>query len=211
MSEQHITQWVNTYLDGELSSHLVRLVETHLVECQACREEFKSLRQLSGILQEAPLPEQISPERFASQVALRLPPRPVTPIRNKALEVGWWLVPIGLMALLILIQVTFAFSDWISTGIDLGFISNTAGWALFSSSQAAQFTSALGQFGLLGGSSLEWATWSESLTRTIFSQITWQVSIAMLYLSWMVIWWARQKRQVPGQPLEAGSQPTVES
>jgi len=211
MSEQHITQWLNAYLDGELSSNLVRLVETHLVECQACREEFKSLRQLSGILQEAPLPEPVSPGRFASQIALRLPPRPVAPIRNKALEVGWWLVPVGLMTLWIFVQVTFALSDWISTGIELGFVRNTTGWVSFSSPQGAQFTSALGEFGLLGGSNLEWATWSESFTRTIFSQVTWQVSIAILYLSWIVIWWARRKPKGIGQPFEAGGQPTIES
>lgn len=210
MSEQHITQWLNAYLDGELSSNLVRLVETHLVECQACREEFKSLRQLSGILQEAPLPEQISPGRFASQVALRLPPRPVAPIRHKALEVGWWLVPVGLMTLWIFIHITFTLSDWLSTASNFGLVNNAAGLVLTISPEAARITPTLGEFGLLGGSNLEWATWSESFTRTIFSQFTWQVSIAILYLSWIVIWWARRKPKGIGQPFEAGSQPTVQ-
>lgn len=209
MSE-HITKWLNAYLDGELSGNLLHLVETHLVECQACRAEYQSLQQLSGILREAPLPEPISPARFASQVALRLPSRPGTPNRNKILEVGWWLVPISLMTAWIFIQTAFTISDWISTANSFGFANNLAGLFLSNSPESAQFTSALGEFGLLGGSSLEWAAWSESLTRTIFSQITWQVSIAMLYLSWMAIWWARHKRQGIGQPFEAKSQPTVE-
>jgi len=209
MSE-HITKWLNAYLDGELSGNLLLVVESHLVECQACREEYQSLQHLSGILQEAPLPEPISPARFASQVALRLPSRPGTPNRNKVLEVGWWLVPIGLMTAWIFIQTTFTINDWISTANNLGFTSGIAGMFLSSSPDSAQFTSALGEFGLLGGSSLEWAVWSESLTRTIFSQITWQVSIAMLYLSWMAIWWARQRREGVGQPFETGSRPTVE-
>lgn len=208
MSE-HITQWLNAYLDGELSSNLVRLVETHLMECHACHEEYRSLQGLSSILQEAPLPQAISPARFASQVALRLPTRPVVSSRNKVLDVGWWLVPIGLMALWIFVQMTFALSDWISTGIDFGFISNQAGWALFSSPQPAQFTSALGEFGLLGGRSLEWATWSESFTRTFALQVTWQVSIAILYLSWIAIWWAHRKPKGNGQIFDAGSQPVA--
>ena len=110
MSE-HITKWLNAYLDGELSGNLLLVVESHLVECQACREEYQSLQHLSGILQEAPLPEPISPARFASQVALRLPSGPVTPNRSKALEVSWWLIPIGLMTLWVFIQITFIFSD----------------------------------------------------------------------------------------------------
>jgi predicted anti-sigma-YlaC factor YlaD len=209
MSE-HITEWLSPYLDGELGGNLLHQVENHLVECQACREEYRSLQRLSGILQEAHLPEPVSPARFASQIVLRLPPRSVTLNRSKALEVSWWLVPIGLMALWIFIHITFALSDWISTASNLGFINNTTGLILSRSPEAARFASTLGEFGLLGGSELEWATWSESLTRTIFSQMIWQVSIAMLYLSWMAIWWARQRRREVSEFFEAGSRPTVE-
>jgi predicted anti-sigma-YlaC factor YlaD len=206
MSE-HISEWLGAYLDGELSGNLLHRVETHLVECQACGEEYRALQQLSGILQEAPLPELVSPARFAAQVALRLPPRSVGSKRNKALEVGWWLVPVGLMTLWIFIQITYTLSDWLSTASIFGLVSDAA---LSISPEAARFTSTLGEFGLLSGGSLEWAAWSESITRTLFSQFTWQLSIAMLYLSWIVIWWARQRRQGPGQLLEAGSRSTVE-
>jgi hypothetical protein len=111
------------------------------------------------------------------------------------------------MTLWIFIQITYTLSDWLSTASIFGLVSDAT---LSISPQAARFTSTLGEFGLLSGGSLEWAAWSESITRTLFSQFTWQLSIAMLYLSWIVFWWARQRRQGSGQLLEAVSRPTVE-
>ena len=57
------------------------------------------------------------------------------------------------------------------------------------------WTSTLGQFGMLEGDSLQWAETTESFTRNILPQFVWQVSIALLYLTWIAIWWARQTRQ----------------
>jgi hypothetical protein len=55
----------------------------------------------------------------------------------------------------------------------------------------AYWTSTLGQFGILTGDSLQWAKSTESYTRNILPQFIWQGSIAMLYLTWIAIWWAQ--------------------
>jgi hypothetical protein len=57
-------------------------------------------------------------------------------------------------------------------------------------------TSTLGQFGMLQGNSLRWAETTESFTRGLFPQIVLQAAVAMLYLTWIVVWWTRQTRQV---------------
>jgi hypothetical protein len=73
----------------------------------------------------------------------------------------------------------------------------------------AYWSSTLGQFGILSGSSLQWAEITEAFTRATVPLITWQVSIALLYLSWMAIWWARHTRRESGGPFGSGSKPTV--
>ena len=92
----HVLELLGAYLDGELHNGQLRKVEAHLDECQTCQEEYQALQALSATLQEAPLPDFPSPERLAADVALRLPRKPVVPVRRKALELGWWLVPVGL-------------------------------------------------------------------------------------------------------------------
>ena len=91
----HIIELLGAYLDGELHNGQLRKVVAHLDECMACQEEYQALRALSATLREAPLPDFPAPERLAADVALRLPRKPVTPARQRALEIGWWLAPVG--------------------------------------------------------------------------------------------------------------------
>jgi len=57
---------------------------------------------------------------------------------------------------------------------------------------------------------LQGAETLESFSRTAIPGIFWQVSIALLYLCWIAIWWARHTRQELGQLLESGNLPPVE-
>ena len=50
----HVTEWLNAYLDAELHGSQLQHVEAHLAECQACQSELESLERLSGLLQESP-------------------------------------------------------------------------------------------------------------------------------------------------------------
>ena len=198
----HVMDLLGAYLDGELHNGQLRKVVAHLDECQACQEEYQALRALSATLQEAPLPDFPSPERLAADVSLRLPRKPVVPVRRKALELGWWLVPVGLVVTWIFISTTVLVSNVVTAAGGFGLLDSASAW-LVAGSPGANYSAFLGQFGLLEQGSLEWFTISESFTRTFISSIFWQVAIAMLYLSWLAIWWARYTRQGLGQPLES--------
>jgi len=60
----HVTEWLNAYLDGELKGKQHHQVEEHLVECDTCQAELESLQSLSALLQEVPEAEFTSNEHF---------------------------------------------------------------------------------------------------------------------------------------------------
>ncbi len=199
----HVIELLGAYLDGELHNGQLRRVTAHLDECQSCQEEYAALRALSLTLKEAPLPDFPSLERFAADVALRLPRKPVVPVRRKALEIGWWLAPVGLIATWIFISTIFVVSDMVSAANGFGLLSSASDWLVTGSSGGANYSAFIGQFGFLETESLQWFTRTESITRNVITNVFWQVAIGMFYLSWLAIWWARHTRQGLGQPLES--------
>ena len=205
----HILDLLGAYIDGELHGGQLRKVEVHLAECPTCLEEYYALQALSATLYEAPAPDFPSSERFAADVALRLPRVSHKPLRTKALEVGWWLVPVGLIAAWIFVNTTTLVSNAITAAGDFGLLDNASAW-LITGPSGAGFSAFVGQIGLLEGGNLEWFTFSESFTRTFISSIFWQIAIAMLYLGWFAIWWARHTRHGSGGAIDSGSRPTVQ-
>ena len=117
-------------------------------------------------------------------------------------------MPVGLVAAWIFFSTATLLSNVVTTASEFGFLDSTSAW-LVTGPSGANYSAFLGQFGLLAGNSLEWAELTETFTRTNVSQIFWQVSIAVLYLSWLAIWWARHTRQRFGRPFDGGSRPTV--
>jgi len=202
MSNKHVTEWLNTYLDGELHGNRLHQVEEHLAECEACQAEFESLQGLSGLLQEIPAPEFTSPERFVSQVNLLLPQKRIATSKNQLFEAGWWMIPVGILAVWVLISTTTLLSNVVSTADNFGLLDNTTASWISSPSDTVDVTSTLGQFGVLRGDGLQWAEMTENFTRNAWPQIVLQVSVALLYLTWFAIWWARHTREGHGQLLE---------
>jgi predicted anti-sigma-YlaC factor YlaD len=192
---KHITELLNAYLDGELKDSQIQHVETHLVECQDCRGELEALARLSSLLHEVPTPEFTPSERFAAQVNLRLPHRLTSAPKNKSLEIGWWMIPVGLLGSWIFIGTTFLVNKILSVANGLGLLAGVSDWLSFDSVSQANLSVRLGQFGVLSGNDLHWAVSTEAFTRTSLPLIIIQVSIAFLYLSWMAVWWARRRRQ----------------
>jgi hypothetical protein len=197
----HILKLLGAYIDGELSGGQLRKVEAHLDECQSCLEEYYGLQALSATLLSAPVPDFPFPERFAADLALRLPRKPVKPMREKALEVGWWLAPVGLIVTWIFISTIFLVSDMVSAANVLGLLNSTSDWLVSGSSGGAQTAALIGRFGFLEAETLQWFTFSEGFTRNLITNIFWQVAIGMFYLSWLAIWWARRTRQGLGVAL----------
>lgn len=205
----HIFDLLGAYLDGELHGGQRRKVEAHLEECQGCREEYQALQALSWTLQAVPTPDFPTPERLATDVALRLPRVSGKPMSRRVLEFGWWLVPAGLIASWVFIGTTILVSEMVTTASEFGLLQSISAQLIPNSLAGAYWSSTLGQFGILSGNSLQWAEITEAFTRAIVPLITWQVSIALLYLSWMAIWWARHTHQGLDSPLGSSSRPTV--
>ncbi len=201
MSE-HVTEMLNAYLDGELRGDRLHRVAAHLAECDACLAELASLQDLSGLLQELPIPAFTPPERFAAQVSLRLPPQKRAGSGSKFLEWAWWMIPVGVLAAWVFMSTSFLVKDVLSAANSLGLLSSVSNWMRFGTSHMADWSNTLGQFGVLQGSTLDLAEATEAITRTALPQISLQVSMALIYLSWIAIWWTRQRRQGSGQPLE---------
>jgi predicted anti-sigma-YlaC factor YlaD len=200
----HITEWLNAYLDGELKGGQLHQVKEHLAECRECRAELRALQSLSNLLHEVPAPEFTSSERFASQVNLRLPHEQLKASKKNVQEIGWWMIPVGLLATWVFINTAATVNDVVSAASRLGMLnlSGSLSWPIIGLPSGVFLSNLLGGVGLLGGRGIEWVEVTEAFTRNTLPQLTWHISIALVYLAWVVIWWARQKRQEHGQLLE---------
>lgn len=198
----HVIEWLSPYWDGELHGSRLQQVEAHLAECEICQKELEALENITGWLQEAPTAEFTSPERFAAQVSLRLPHSKPAPSKRNVLEVGWWMIPVGLLAVWGFVATTFLVHDLLSVATNLGLLSSVSDWLGSGAPAAANLSIRLAQAGILSGRSLDVAISTESFTRTVLPQITLQIAIALLYLSWVAIWWARHRRQLSTQLVE---------
>ena len=207
----HIIELLGAYIDGELKGGQLRKVETHLSECPSCLDDYDALLALSATLQAAPVPAFPAPERFVADVLLRLPHKPVKPMRRRALEIGWWLAPVGLIATWVFISTVFLVSDMVSAANGFGLLSIASDWLVAGSSSSANYSAFVGQFGFMETETLQWFTRTESITRNVLADIIWQVAIAMFYLSWLAIWWARHTHRGSANPVlaEAGPQSSL--
>lgn len=203
----HIFDLLGAYLDCELYGGQLLKVEAHLKDCLTCQEELRSLQALTVVLSEVPLPDFPRPERFTTDVSLRLPRKPLTPLRRQAVEIGWWLAPVGLILMWIFIGTVILVSNMVLTADEFGLLNNASAWLVSSTSGGIIYSAFLGQFDLLDNSSLLWLARSESFTRSVVLNIFWQVSIAMLYLSWIAIWWAQHTHRGLSQPIDSGTVP----
>jgi predicted anti-sigma-YlaC factor YlaD len=198
----HVNEWLNAYLDGELNGRRLHQVEEHLAHCESCQAELESLQGLSALLQQVPAPEFTSNVRFVAQVNLRLPQGQVKATRRNVIEAGWWMIPIGLLTAWIFLSTAILVSDMVSTADSIGVLDSASTFLVSDTSSNEFWSSMLGQIGLLEGTSLQWIELTEDFTRNVVPQFIWQASIALLYLAWIAIWWARHVRQPHGRLLE---------
>ena len=199
----HVTEWLNAYFDGELKNGRLHQVEQHLAECEACQKELEALGNVSGLLHEVPLPDFPSPERFATQVNLLLPQKRTPPPQRSLFEIGWWMIPVGLIAVWAFISTAILLGDAVSAAKTFGLLDSTTASFISAPSDTAEVTSTLGAFGMLQGKSLQWAETTESFTRGWFPQTVLYVAVALLYLSWLAVWWTQHTRQVSEPLLES--------
>jgi anti-sigma factor RsiW len=194
-------EWLGAYLDGELRGARLHRVEAHLEECAACRAELAALRDLSAALQTAPGAGPINAERFAAQVGLQLPQERNAPPARRALEVGWWMIPVSLLTVWLLLSLGAGVSELIAAAQDYGLFQHAPGWLLLDVAPDAPWSATLGQIGVLSGGILAQAAETEALLREVYGRLAWQAGIGLMYLAWFAIWWARQTRGGNGQPV----------
>lgn len=199
---KHVHEWLNAYLDGQLQGSRLQHVEAHLVECSTCQAELVTLEKLSRIVKEVPGAQLTSPERLAAQVILRLPPTQIVQVRTRILEIGWWMIPVGLLAAWIFFSTSFFMRDILSAAGALGWLPSVSGWLADALETQAFWSTTLGQLGILSGNSLDLAASTEVITRSSLLQISLQTSIALLYLGWIAILWARHTHQGHGRLIE---------
>jgi hypothetical protein len=199
---KHVTDWLGAYLDGELGGSRVRRVEAHVAECAMCQAELDELRALAALLQESPPAEAITPaERFVANVGLRLRDRPGQSAPQRAMEIGWRLVPVGLLGALAFVQTTFIVTGVVRAALWMGWGGSFAArW--FPVSRGELWVSEL--TGLSGASLTEAAGVilrflgnGGPLGWTVMLYLVLLVVIGLLYWSWLASWWVRRRRCLP--------------
>ena len=137
------------------------------------------------------------PERFVAQVALRLPRRQQQPPAQRALELSWRMVPVGLLLTLAFVQTAFTIAGVLQVALSMGLggevgalIFPGAGVSLpdvFSLSQASLATAVGSVVELIqAGGALAWIP-------ALYLSLL--VVIGLLYWSWLATWWARRRHQ----------------
>jgi hypothetical protein len=195
---KHVEEWLGAYLDGELRGSRVRRVEAHVAECAMCQAELDALRTLAALLQESAPAEASTPaQRFVANVGLRLRDRPGQSTRQRAMEMAWRLVPVGLLGALAFVQTTFIVTTALKTALWMGWGGSlAAGW--LPASRGELWLSEL--FSLPGGSlseaagvMLQFLSSGGPLGWTVTLYLVLLVVIGLLYWSWLASWWVRHQ------------------
>jgi predicted anti-sigma-YlaC factor YlaD len=198
----HVTEWLGAYLDGEVHGERLQQVGTHLLTCTICQADLDSLQRLSNLLQEMPAAVSILPaDRFVPHVLLRLPSRP-QPLSDRILKTSWSLVPAILLAALVFFQTV-----WVVNGLALlagqtGLFGATFTWLEPVSTQGA-ITAGIAYLlnaipGHAGQVLIEILNGGEWLNNTLLIPLSIQVSLMLLFASWLASWFA-QRHAIPNR------------
>lgn len=198
--KEHATQWLGAYLDGELRGLRLRWVESHLQECAVCQSELEALARLRTLLLESPAMEAgTPPERFVAQVALRLPCRQEHPPAQRALELSWRMVPVGLLFTLAFVQTAFTIAGVLQLALSMG-LGGELGTLFLPGAGAGLSVPdvfSLSQASLAGaiGAMVELIQAGGALAWLPAVYLFFLVVIGLLYWSWLATWWARRRHQ----------------
>ncbi len=197
---EHVKDWLGAYLDGELQGTRLRAVETHLQSCEACRNELQDLRRLAEMFHEDKSNDLFTPaERFAANLALRLPRLPERSRSRRTGSSAWWLVPIGVTAAWVFLQTLLLVSGTVSTLEQAGFLKSIAAWLPEGIRHTEIYSTTLSVFGnQLGQAGQEMLSAFDRaylFSTSFLAPIFWQAVIVLLYWAGMLTWFLRRNRQ----------------
>lgn len=191
----HVLDCLGAYLDGELNPHLRQKVEAHLKECVICRSEFAGLQQISSLLQTAPAPDFLPAEQFTARLALQLPRREPAEKPAKRVSLLWWLVPAVLLITWFVIQIVLSVNGVIAVMNQANLVEGPGRFFAERTTSSLWFSAVIDLFGSsLDGtlvSALMFLDRLGALRADVLGQFIWQAAIALLYLTWLAVWWVR--------------------
>jgi hypothetical protein len=200
---EHVTEWLNAYLDGELPGRKREQVRDHLAKCSDCAAELQALRSLSALLKEVPeTKSSINSERFTAQVLLQLPRQQQPAFGPSVSKVAWWLAPAAIISRWVFIQTAFVVSWLVSTALQVGLFGDQVPWL----GNLPQYNLLLHTIlGLFNGS-LESVQpvlgLAESWGQSFLVQILCLSILAGLFWAWLALFWIRRQcmpNQLPNE------------
>ena len=201
MSE-HVSNILNAYYDGELNPNQMRKVERHLAQCSSCQEAYDDIVSTSAWLHQLPEPEMVPADKMAADIALLLPREQEKPRSQSNSSIIWWIVPIVLFSIWVLAGSTHIVSNVLITANEFGFIAIDPALFTTQSINDLIFSSFIENLSTIVPKDLSWMIETQGFLRESIIRSVINLSIAMLYLSWIAIWRANQNRQGNGQSLQ---------
>jgi hypothetical protein len=192
----HVNQWLNAYHDGELRARKQAQVEEHLAVCPECQAELEQLKQLSTVLQTAPLPQMsTSPEQFAIQVGKLLPrqsPQPA-PVKRQ-FSWAWNLVPVGALAAIGFLQSVSMVAGLLTWIERLGISQQSVSWLLPEQPVSPSIIQQISSLAL---------GWGLTFNTSIMVNLVLPLMLGAFYLLWLLIWWTNQEQGEQNQALNS--------
>jgi len=193
----HLDQWLEAFLDGELTGFQQRQAEAHLSGCRRCQELVEQRHALSVMLQLVPQAQDLKPAaRFAAEVGLKLQRHPqvrLTPLQELSqwvkseplIQMSWLAVPVMLLMASAFIQSAAVISEVLSA---------VPGYHQV---LLEQLSLAQASFGMPVGE-----PWQAILSNSgLFNILGWNwlagqialIAIGLLYLAWLAAWLVRER------------------
>ena len=195
--DKHVIEWLGAYQDGELQPALVKQVQDHLAECNHCRQELASIKNLSILLRSQPVP---TPDlrKFTARLNAQLPARPVVPSGHHSRQVIWWLIPVLVVVVAMIIQIASGMTLFMLVADRTGLLGNLGnlipgGDQIATSSVSWTSLLALVMEGDLGAIFVLLQSARQSVD-LLFSSLSWQLGLALIYIAWLVVVWNNRFR-----------------
>lgn len=184
----HVVDWLEAYLDGELSPARRQAVEAHLAGCAECQLQRDELRSLSALLQSWPrMSSSRPPRRFLAELRRSAvgPPAPFG--LQQALGWAWRAAPLALLLALVMVYTLTSLATALAAvpGVELAARQGAAALSL-----APPLADLAGD--PLVGLGVDVIGWFFPLHWSGLTGLAAMAAIGLLYLAWLASWWVRE-------------------